>query len=340
MGPKQPMRATRPRRIRQQPSSSQLPLLRRPWCTSGNACESDCNSWDSNLAHWFISHYKCFKLTGLLPAACSFLIAGFATRTYGAIHPDDAQVYTASTLLLYMAPPLLQLANIHILGRIFHFVPYFAPMHPTRILVTFTTLAFTVLLLTTVGIAYLSNTSVPEKMVDMGATLTKASLAVQILVAAVFFILAGIFHHCCRSGLIDHPKAMHPLFTCYASMVIILIRTIYRMVEHFGTDSLTAREERFFYVFDATPLLLSSIVWNIMHPLRYLPESNVIYLAQDGATLIKGPGWKDTRSFGETFFDPFAALTNTSNFHQKQFWTNNGYSLRTRRRKRARPAAA
>lgn len=281
-------------------------------------------------------HYRCFKLTGLLPFACLFLVAGFATRAYGAIQPDDAQVYTASTLLLYMAPPLLQLVNIQILGRIFHFVPYFAPMHPTRILVTFTTLTATVELMTTVGIAYISNTAVPEKMIDMGATLTKASLAVQLLVTVVFFILAGIFHHCCRSGCIDSPKAMRPLYTCYASTIILLVRTIYRMVEHFGTSPSQVRDERFFYIFDATPLLLSSLVWNLMHPLRYLPESDVIYLAQDGVTLIKGPGWKDTRSFGETFFDPFAALTNSSGNHQKQFWVNNGYVLQTRRRRKPR----
>ncbi|KAK0708484.1 RTA1 domain protein [Lasiosphaeris hirsuta] len=290
---------------------------------------------------WQCIHYKCFKLTALLPLACTLLIAGFATRTYGAVHPDDAQVYTASTLLLYMAPPIFQLVNIQILGRIFHFVPYFAPMHPTRILVTFSSLTFIVELLTTIGIAYISNTTVPEKMLNLGATLTNASLVLQVFVTAVFFILAGIFHHCCRSGFIDSPKAMRPLLTCYASMLIILMRIIYRMVEHFGTSSSAVRDEWAFYIFDATPLLVSLVVWNVMHPLRYLPESDVVYLAQDGVTLIKGPGWKDSRSFGETFFDPFAALTNSGGNHQKQFWQNNGYFLRTRRRRRrTRPATA
>ncbi|KAK5659956.1 hypothetical protein OQA88_13421 [Cercophora sp. LCS_1] len=283
---------------------------------------------------WQCIHYRCFKLTALLPVACAVLIAGFATRAYGADEPNNAQIYTASTLLLYMGPPLFQLVNIQILGRIFHFVPYFAPMHPTRILVTFTTLTATVELLTTVGIAFLYNTVVPEKMVNLGATLTKASLAVQILITVVFFMLAGIFHHCCRSGFIDSPKAMRPLFTLYLSTIILLTRTIYRMVEHFGNNPLGVAEERFFYAFDATPLLVSAILWNVMHPMRYLPESDVIYLAQDGVTLIKGPGWKDSRSFGETFFDPFAALTNTSTNHQKQFWQNNGYVVRTRRRRR------
>ncbi len=57
------------------------------------------------LAHlWQCIHFRCFKLTALLPFGCSLLIAGFATRAYGAFNHDDAQVYTASTLLLYMAP--------------------------------------------------------------------------------------------------------------------------------------------------------------------------------------------------------------------------------------------
>lgn len=65
-------------------------------------------------------------------------------------------------------------------------------------------------------------------------------------------------------------------------------------------------------------MLANSIMWNIFHLRNFLLKNDVVYLAQDGMTRIKGPGWKDTRSLVETFFDPFAALTNR-NRHQKMF---------------------
>lgn len=90
------------------------------------------------------------------------------------------------------------------------------------------------------------------------------------------------------------------------------------------------REEWNFYVFDATIMLVNAVVWNVWHPRRYLPGGKEWYLAQDGKTEVKGPGWKDTRSLTETFMDPFAALTARGG-HQRPFWEHNGYKLKRRR---------
>ncbi|KAK3339623.1 hypothetical protein B0T25DRAFT_594431 [Lasiosphaeria hispida] len=296
----------------------------------------------SGLFHLFqCFHYSCFKLTALLSFCCAVETASLATRVYGASHPDDAQAYTASTLLVYLAPPAFQLANFLILGRLFHFVPYFAPMHPSRMFATFASIAFIIELLTATGVAFLSNRSLPDMSLQRGDSMTKASLILQILVAALFSILAGIFHRCCRTGSTDSPRAVRPLMVLYASFALILARTIYRLVEQFNTplgpyptdpSSLSAavRYEWYFYVFDALLLLFNSVLWNIWHPRRFLPESNVRYLAQDGKTELKGPGWKDTRSLTETFMDPFAALTARGG-HQRPFWEHNGYKLKRRR---------
>ncbi|KAK4118651.1 hypothetical protein N657DRAFT_628107 [Parathielavia appendiculata] len=292
---------------------------------------------------WQSIHYKLYKLAGLLPLCCAFLIAAYATRSYGALHYEDAQVYTASTMLLYMAPPLLQLSNYYILGRIFHFVPYFAPMHPARMLLTFASLTAVVELLTVAGIAYLSNRDLPEKSLDVGYTLTKASLVLQLLVTAVFFLMAGIFHRCCRAGGIKNLRVMRPVVISYASMLLLFGRTVFRCVEQFSVppsrkgdiDSFSlspvVRYEWYFYVFDAALVLVATVVWNAGHPGRFLPADPRAYLAQDGTTVLKGPEWKDSRSLTETFFNPFAMLT-TRGGHQKQFWESNGYALRTTRR--------
>ncbi|KAK0614629.1 RTA1 domain protein [Immersiella caudata] len=296
----------------------------------------------SGLFHAFqFYHYKCLKLTILLPICCAIEVAGLATRTYGAIHPDDAQTYTASTLLINLAPPAFQLANFLILGRLFHFIPYFAPMHPNRMFVTFASMTFIIELLTATGVAFLSNPSLPLKDLQRGDSMAKAALVLQILVFCLFSLLAGILHRCCYTGSIDSPLVRRPLGALYASFALILARTIYRLVEQFNTPlgprpadpavlHPAVRYEWYFYVFDASLMLLNSVLWNVLHPRRYLPENPVWYLAQDGKTQVKGPGWKDTRSLTETFMDPFAALTARGG-HTRPFWEHNGYKLKRRR---------
>ena len=207
--------------------------------------------------------------------------------------------------------------------------------------VTFCSVTFIIELLTATGVAFLSNRSLPLKDLQRGDSMTKASLFLQIFVFGLFAILGGLFHRCCYTGSIDSPRVSRPLFALWTSFVLITARTIYRLVEHFNTplgpypsdpSSLNpaVRYEWSFYVFDASLMLLNSVLWNIWHPRRYLPESPERYLAQDGKTEVKGPGWKDTRSLTETFLDPFAALTARGG-HQRPFWEHNGYKLKRRR---------
>jgi hypothetical protein len=218
-------------------------------------------------------------------------------------------------------------------------------MHPGRLLITFASLCVIVELLTALGVSYLANRDIADKLINLGDTVTRASLLVQIFITATFFLMAGILHRACHIGGINSRKVIRPLVMAYLSMLLILARTIYRVVEHFSvpppingnvtgfdTSSLrpSLRYEWYFYVFEATPLLIGLVLWNVWHPRHYLPEDHRTYLAQDGVTLLKGPGWKDSRSLTQTFFDPFASLTARGG-HNKPFWENNGYTLKRRR---------
>lgn len=46
-------------------------------------------------------------------------------------------------------------------------------------------------------------------------------------------------------------------------------------------------------------------MWNVRHPMEFLPNDNKIYLSKDGHTELEGPGWQDRRPFLVTLFDPF-----------------------------------
>jgi len=92
----------------------------------------------------------------------------------------------------------------------------------------------------------------------------------------------------------------------YASSAIITIRCIYRIVEYFeGPTGTIYRSETYFYIFEAAFMFLNTLMLNVWHPGKYLPPNNHVFLAKDGKTEMRGPGWKDDRNFFLTLFDPF-----------------------------------
>lgn len=239
--------------------------------------------------------------------------------------------------------PILELANYHVLGRILYYVPYFSPLHPGRTLTTFGFVSAIVEILNALGVSYLANPYVTESYVNLGDGLLKASLILQVVVIVVFCTASGIFQRRCTKAGIRSRKVQGPLLTLYISMALILIRTIYRLVEHFGQSRIPRnpspnwdpkslspiiRYEWFFYVFEASLMLVNSVLWNFRHPRRYLPEDYHEYLAQDGCTELVGPGWKDDMPWFMTFIDPCgltAALLGNKRNKEKPFWEMNGY---------------
>lgn len=296
------------------------------------------------IAHvWQCFKYRCWRITALHPLCAFMFTAGFALRAYDAWNFDNIDTYIASTLLIYCAPPLLELANYHVLGRILYYVPYFAPLHPGRTLTTFGFLSAIVEVMNALGVSYLLTPALGESKQRLGHALMKASLICQLGVFSMFCVIAGFFHRrCLRAGILSR-KVRGPLWTMYISMTFILVRTIYRIVEHFGASQIPAnppadwdpmslspivRYEWFFWVFEASLMLLNTLLWNYRHPRRYLPEDYHVYLAQDGQTELKGPGWKDEMPWFMTFIDPCGlttAVTGGGRKKEKPFWETNGF---------------
>ncbi|KAK6088738.1 rta1 domain-containing protein [Seiridium cupressi] len=226
---------------------------------------------------WQCYRYKSFKLIGLHPVCAVIFTAGYALREYGAFHYlynlDNSQsllAFVLSQVFIYICPPLLELANYHVLGRILFYVPYYAPLPPGKVLSTFGGLMALVELLNSLGVALSSNPTSTNQ--GLGSNLTIAALTIQIAVILIFVILAAIFHRRC----------------------------IYRLVEHLGDtavhlsdpDSLKdlsplLRHEWFLYIFEATLMLLNSVLWNVWNPGRFLPRNNRIHLLQDGVNEVE-----------------------------------------------------
>lgn len=148
------------------------------------------------------------------------------------------------------------------------------------------------------GVALTANAKATEAAHNIGHILTLVSLCIQVVVILSFFTLSIMFHRrCIRAKVL--PRAVRaPIVVLYCSMTLIFVRCIYRLVE-FTTGSTSInlsdynallalspllRYEVYFYIFEASLILLNSVLWNIYHAGRYLPRDKAVFLAQDGRT--------------------------------------------------------
>ncbi|KAK2616967.1 hypothetical protein QQS21_000056 [Conoideocrella luteorostrata] len=268
----------------------------------------------SAIGHvWQCIKYKSFKLVGLHPLCAILFTAGYALREYGSfnyLYSDrNLILYILSQVFIFICPPLLELANYHVLGRVLYYVPYFAPMPPGRVLATFGGLMALVEALNAVGVALSSNPSADTDQQKMGSNLTIAALVIQLVVIVIFVMLAGVFHLRCKKADLHVKVVFTTLVVLYVSMALILARCIYRLVEHAGNTTVDItdlthlealspilRYEVYFYIFEASLMLINSVIWNIWHPGRSLPSSSNVHLSSDGETEITDTEDVDDRS--------------------------------------------
>ncbi|KAI1808219.1 hypothetical protein F4811DRAFT_548957 [Daldinia bambusicola] len=263
---------------------------------------------------WQCFRYQAFKLIGLHPNCAVLFTIGYALREYGAYNymysvttKTPLIMYILSQIFIFICPPLLELANYNVLGRIFAYVPWCAPLPPARVLSIFGGLMGLVELLNSLGVSLSTNPSSSSSTQSLGSNLTIAALVIQLVLIVVFVCLAGIFHQRCLRANVQVRAVKVLLYTLYASMALILVRCIYRLVEHTGNtyvdlDNIEAlrslspilRYEAFFYVFEATLMLINSILWNVWNPGRFLPRESHIYLSRDG-TEVHGEEESDDR---------------------------------------------
>jgi hypothetical protein len=163
--------------------------------------------------------------------------------------------------------------------------------------------------LNALGVAFSADPSGSPQKQTLGKGLILAALCTQLIVIFIFVFLAGLFHRRCKKANIHTRAVSTPLAVLYASMGLILVRCIYRLVEHTGNaevhlsdvESLRdlspiLRYEWYFYVFEASLMLLNSAIWNIWNPGRFLPKDYHIHLSPDGRTETKRQEEPDNRS--------------------------------------------
>lgn len=137
--------------------------------------------WQNNLK------YKSYRIGFLLPWAALIFTAGFSLREYNSYHTDDLNTFIASTVMLFVAPPVYNGANYFIFGRALYYLPYLSPIHPGRVWTTFITLDTFVGIIAGNGASRAANQGASEGSRATGLILIKVSLFMMLGMFIAFF---------------------------------------------------------------------------------------------------------------------------------------------------------
>ncbi|KAJ5386613.1 hypothetical protein N7509_009154 [Penicillium cosmopolitanum] len=216
-----------------------------------------------------------------------FQIIGYAARAVSHFHTTATTLYAMQTLFILLAPTLYAASIYMVLGRIItslkgEHLSYVPVRFMTKIFVMGDVLSF---VLQGAGGGVMSSSGSANLLV-VGQWIIVGGLCVQLVFFGAFLITSIIFN--CRiirspteesqisvaSGLI--PRDWRGLlFALYTVSVLILIRSIYRVVEFVqGNNGYVIGHEVFLYVFDASMMFLVMIVMNVFHPSVVLRSNN------------------------------------------------------------------
>ncbi|KAK8036235.1 hypothetical protein PG993_008849 [Apiospora rasikravindrae] len=260
---------------------------------------------------WQCHRYKAWRVLGLHPLCGVLFVIGYAARAwasrgtnyvYDESRPANLGLFIISQVFIYCAPPLLELANYHILARLFYFVPYLAILPGRRVMGIFGGIMLFVEGLNGLGAALGTNPKITNTSIGTGLMLT--ANATQVAVILTFLVLATTFHYRCETrgtstgmlNLRNRRGIRKIMLTLYVSMVVILVRCFYRLIEHTGDNHIDyknveamkklhpfLRIEYYFYIFEAALMLINSALWNVFHPGRFLPRTIQTFLTRDGS---------------------------------------------------------
>ncbi|CAG8947971.1 unnamed protein product [Penicillium salamii] len=217
-----------------------------------------------------------------------FQVIGYGARAVSHFHPKSTTVYAIQNLLVLLAPTLYAASIYMVLGRVIMFLrgkhlSYVPAKYLTKIFVLGDVLSF---ILQGAGGGVMSSGT--ANLLAVGQWIIVAGLCVQLLFFGAFLVTSICFHcRITRSPTQEAQRAIGNsgffsrdwrglLFALYVASILILIRSIYRVVEFVqGNGGYLISHEIFLYVFDAAMMFLVMIVMNFFHPSVVLCDSGV-----------------------------------------------------------------
>ena len=261
--------------------------------------------------------YKWYRFGIMMAWASLVWVAGFVCREISVYNVQNVNIFIAQYALIIVGPPLYAISEYFILGRLFAYLPYHAPIHPARVLGTFVFLGWSIESLAANGAGNSAGPGRLPSQYTAGIACLKAALILQAVLEATFFFLVGLLHYRCkRAGRFPHNVRIL-CFVLYTTSFMMFVRCIVRTIEGFeaaGCDQSQGgfcgpvqRNEWFLWVFEVANITAFAALLAIFHPGRYLPADTRRYLDPiDGRTERVGPDFVNAcrRSWLATVLDP------------------------------------
>ncbi|KAJ6013616.1 RTA-like protein [Penicillium herquei] len=209
-----------------------------------------------------------------------FEIIGYGARAVSHFSEDSTIAYAMQSLFLLLAPILFAASIYRVLGRVITFLhgehlSYVSVRWMTRIFVGGDILSF---IIQAAGGGIMTGGSSTD--VNIGSWIIVGGLCVQLVSFGAFLITSLIFHwKITQNPTLESQQSKRSwpaivprdwrglLFACYSVSILILVRSIYRVVEFVqGNDGYLISHEIFLYVFDAALMFVVMVVMNVLHP--------------------------------------------------------------------------
>ncbi|KAF8180780.1 RTA1 like protein-domain-containing protein [Mycena galopus ATCC 62051] len=202
--------------------------------------------------------------------------AGLVLRVFSVLHTTSEGYSTPSQLIIILAPLWINAFLYVLMAR---FVNFFIPekriggVGARRLSLLFVLLDITSFLVQAGGGSLIDSNT--PKIALLGIHIYMGGIGLQQLFILGFTGLAVRFHYKMKriGGTTEWKR---PLYLMYASLALITLRIIYRLIEFSsGIDSPLTMHEAPFYTLDALPMFVALLLWNIFHPGQVLvgPDS-------------------------------------------------------------------
>ncbi|EEA23703.1 hypothetical protein TMatcc_006784 [Talaromyces marneffei ATCC 18224] len=261
--------------------------------------------------------YKFWSTTFWMSWGGAIFTVGWIARCIASHNTSNLNLYIVQTVFIYAGPPIYSATAYNMIGRLLHYLPMHAPLHPNRATIFFIYLGIAVESLTTAGASRMATNADDLSIFKSGGTLISIALVLQAIVEAMVVGVVILVHYRARHAAHPPPCNVQRLcYTLYGTSFLVIFRCICRAIESFttftqidsclqGHCSPIITHEWYLYCFEAAPMVVFTYWLNFMHPGRFLPREKTRYLDLDCETERLGPGWIDKRSMWQTVIDPF-----------------------------------
>ncbi|KAH8879708.1 RTA1-domain-containing protein [Thozetella sp. PMI_491] len=213
---------------------------------------------------------------------CLFEAGGYIARAMSARQTPDWKLmpYIIQSLLTLLGPTLFAASIYMVLGRIIRFLhgDSYSMIRP-KWLTKFFLLGDILSFLGQGGGGGILATAKTESSQSMGNNVILLGLGIQIVFFGFFMVVTMVFHvriyrKPTTVSLSTAARWQRLLWVLYATSLLIMIRSIFRLVEYAqGNDGSLMQKEAYAYVLDALLMVVVTAIYSFYHPSAVLTEN-------------------------------------------------------------------